>query len=221
MNDDRTLERTAQSWLELGPTDLPDRVVIDTLRTIETTPQQWVLPGPWKDFRMTIPMRLATAAVIGVLALGSGYLLLRSFSTDSAGPRPTATLTASPAATPTAVPHARLPGWLAVSAGDGIWLQQADGSGRHELAPGIAGKTSFDISPDGDAIVFTTGCAYFTGPCPGSRLWDARLGHERDPILLQTMPGGGHAWRRRVRCNRPGVRADRVAGRLHPVRDPS
>ena len=40
MTDDRSLERAARSWLEVGPTQAPDRAVEAALLRIETTPQE-------------------------------------------------------------------------------------------------------------------------------------------------------------------------------------
>jgi len=64
MRDDRQFERIARAWLELGPTDAPDRVVEDALLTIESTPQERDLRIPWRLPKMTTPARVATAAVI-------------------------------------------------------------------------------------------------------------------------------------------------------------
>ncbi|HEY8636985.1 MAG TPA: hypothetical protein VIL81_06940 [Candidatus Limnocylindrales bacterium] len=75
MNDDRSLERAARSWLEAGPTKAPDRAVDAALLRIETTPQERDLRIPWRLPKMTTPARVATAAVIGVLAVGGAFFV--------------------------------------------------------------------------------------------------------------------------------------------------
>jgi hypothetical protein len=77
MSDDRIFERNARAWLELGPTDIPDRVVEDVLSAIESTTQERDLRIPWRFPSMTLTARVATAAVIAVLTLGAGFYLLR------------------------------------------------------------------------------------------------------------------------------------------------
>lgn len=101
MTDDRTLERAARSWLEEGPTRAPDRPVEDALLTIETTSQERVPRLPWRFSVMPNGVRIAVAAVIGVLALaviwrlipnpsGIGGLTPAPSPTEEATQRPTA-----------------------------------------------------------------------------------------------------------------------------------
>ena len=106
MSDDRQFERTARAWLELGPTDAPDRVVENALLSIESTPQERDLRIPWRFSLMTTQSRLAAAAVIGVLAVGGGLLLLNRGTQPPVGaptPSPTASVSASPSSSPVAV----------------------------------------------------------------------------------------------------------------------
>ena len=77
MTDDRSLERAARSWLEVGPTQAPARAVEAALLHIETTPQERDWHVPWRLPTMTTPARVATAAVIGVLAIGGAFFVLR------------------------------------------------------------------------------------------------------------------------------------------------
>ncbi len=78
MTDDRSLERAARSWLEAGPSQAPDRAVEAALLRIETTPQERDLGVPWRFPTMTTPARVASAAVIGVLAIGGALFMLGS-----------------------------------------------------------------------------------------------------------------------------------------------
>ena len=176
MSDDRQFERTARAWLELGPTDAPDRVVENALLSIESTPQERDLRIPWRFSLMTTQSRLAAAAVIGVLAVGGGLLLLNRGTQPPVGapsPSPTTSVSASPSSSPVAVVnYANLPGWIVFEhwgwAIDGsskawnndfrqIWLVHADGTGLHELAPGKpVTKVAPDISPDGKTVLFAS-----------------------------------------------------------------
>ena len=171
MSDDRTFERNARAWLELGPTDAPDRVVEDALFEIDTTPQERDLRIPWRLPTMNPLFRLAAAAVIGVLAIGGALFLLRpGISGPGASSTPTCP-SVRPSSTAASPDYTTLCGWIvfeyAGKAPDGttpagvdyphsLWLIHADGSGLHELAPGVpaSGKDSFDISPDGSHVIF-------------------------------------------------------------------
>lgn len=179
MTDDRSLERAARSFIEAGPTQAPDRAVEAALLRIETTPQERDLRIPWRFPSMTTPARLAVAAAVGVL-LASGAIYYFGGPSQPAvggpGPSPSATPPASPKATakPQSSPapdYTGLQGWIVFThggqapdgstpagadSGRGLWLVHADGSGLHELAPGIpaSGKVSQDISPDGTHVAF-------------------------------------------------------------------
>jgi dipeptidyl aminopeptidase/acylaminoacyl peptidase len=175
MSDDRTIERSARAWLELGPTQAPDHAVDAALRTIDVTPQERDLRIPWRFPRMTLQTRLAAAAVVGVFAIGGAFLLLGRDTSQVGGPNPTPSLSI-PTTTPTkaaVIDYTTIPGWIVFefagkAAPDGstpagvddhhsLWLTHADGSGLHELAPGVpaSGKVSFDISPDGSHVIFS------------------------------------------------------------------
>jgi hypothetical protein len=108
MTDDRSLERAARSWIEAGPTQAPDRVVEAALLQIETTTQERDWHVPWRLPKMNTPARVATAAVIGVLAVGGAFIVLRPSGAfvGVPGPTPTPTPTASPS--PVALPEGPL-----------------------------------------------------------------------------------------------------------------
>jgi hypothetical protein len=97
MNDDRSLERAARTFIEAGPTHAPDRAVEAALRRIETTSQERDLGIPWRLPTMTTPARVAIAAVIGVLAVtGTIFMLGRADDRMIGGPGPTPSPTATP-----------------------------------------------------------------------------------------------------------------------------
>jgi hypothetical protein len=96
MTDDRSLERAARSWIEAGPSRAPDHVVAVALDLIATTPQE-------RDFRvlrrinMPTYARIATAAVIGVLAIGGAFFFIgRAGDTNVGAPVPSARQSNSP-----------------------------------------------------------------------------------------------------------------------------
>ena len=99
MTDDRSLERAARSFIEPGPTRAPEAAVEQALDIIQTTRQERDLRILRRITTMTMATRVATAAVIGVLAIGGAAFLLRPTTPDAAA-RPTA----SPIATSSAAP---------------------------------------------------------------------------------------------------------------------
>lgn len=96
MTDDRSLERAARSFIESGPTRAPERAVEAALFRIETTSQERNLRVPWR-IMMSIPARVAAAAVIGVLAIsGTLFLIGRAGQPNVGGPGASASPSASP-----------------------------------------------------------------------------------------------------------------------------
>lgn len=77
MSDDRLFERNARAWLDLGPTDAPDRVVESALLAIEKTNQERDLGIPWRLPTMSPITRLAAVLVVGAIAVGGGLFVLR------------------------------------------------------------------------------------------------------------------------------------------------
>src|SRR4051812_34543644 len=98
MNDDRSLERAARSWLDEGPTQAPDRVVDAALAQIQTTNQERDL-RPWRMPNMNPAIKLAAAAIVAVVAIGGSLYLFGAPA--GFGGRPTPTPSAPP---PTAAP---------------------------------------------------------------------------------------------------------------------
>lgn len=98
MTDDRSLERSARSWIEAGPTRAPERAVQHALTAIETTPQERDFGIPRRLPIMNTAPRLAAAAAIVVLAVGGAAYLLRP-AASNVGTIPPPTATAPPVAT--------------------------------------------------------------------------------------------------------------------------
>ncbi len=99
MTDDRSLERAARSWLEVGPTAAPEAAVEAALGRIQTTPQERDLHFPWRTSRLNQMVRagIGIAAVAVVLIAGATLL-----NRPGPGPAPSPSLTTpSPSATGT------------------------------------------------------------------------------------------------------------------------
>jgi hypothetical protein len=77
MSDDRSIERGARAWLELGPTQAPDHAVEAALRTIDVTPQERDLRIPWRFPTMNPLARVAVLVTIAIVAVGAGLYLTR------------------------------------------------------------------------------------------------------------------------------------------------
>src|SRR3954454_21125873 len=90
MTDDRSLERAARSWLEIGPTEAPDHAVDAALLRIETTPQERDLRIPWRLPKMITPARIAAAAIIAVLGVGAAFFVYTRPQDTVGGPTPSA-----------------------------------------------------------------------------------------------------------------------------------
>jgi hypothetical protein len=102
MSTDRDFDRVARAWLDLSPTEAPDRAIAAALDAIDATPQvrrplRWPF---WRPSPMTrLPLLVALAGVVIVLA---GLLLV-----GGGGPTPTTEPTATPIpSTPTPSPVA-------------------------------------------------------------------------------------------------------------------
>ena len=142
MTESRPLNRILDSFFEQGPEELSDRVLASALEEIDHIPQRRRLAGLRRFPTMTPPTRLAAAAVIGVVALGGAFYLLRP--ADSIGPPP-ATLSPTPRAsastTDTPASAWQLTGPPGVDRGvRGVTVQLLDG--RVLLAGGTDGASS-------------------------------------------------------------------------------
>lgn len=111
MTDERSLERAARSFLEPGPTRAPEAAVEAALGLIQTTPQERDLRIPRRFAQMSMPARVAAAAVFGVLALGGATFLLGKPSQSTVGgpspsvaPPSVSAASASPVPSSSAVP---------------------------------------------------------------------------------------------------------------------
>jgi hypothetical protein len=92
------------SWLDEGPTDLPDATRRAILTALPTTPQaRRGLLAPWRSHHMNIFARGAVVLVLAVVAIGTASLLAGPIKVG--GPTPTATPTPTPTPTLTPTPQ--------------------------------------------------------------------------------------------------------------------
>jgi len=77
MTDDRSLERVARTWLEIGPTQAPDRPVEAALALIEHTAQERAWPRPFDGVRWKLGTRPVMAIAVLAAVLVGGVAILR------------------------------------------------------------------------------------------------------------------------------------------------
>lgn len=86
MTDDRSLERAARSWLEVGPTTAPDRAVEAALLRIQATAQERDLRIPWGKPVMLTNARLAAILAAGALVVAGTIAMLGVVGQAKTGP---------------------------------------------------------------------------------------------------------------------------------------
>jgi hypothetical protein len=144
MTDDRSLERAARSWLEAGPSQAPDRAVEAALLRIESTSQERDLRVPWRLPTMTTPVRIATTAAVGVLAVVGTLLVLGGpgqTGVGGPGPSPTPVVSVAPSPEPTAA--ASSPGSAAPSNAESLAMPDGPlAAGTYVATPFAPGRPS-------------------------------------------------------------------------------
>jgi len=98
MTDQRELDRLLADYFVDGTNELADRVIDAALDQIDHTRQRRRLRAPWRFPTMSMPIRLAAAAVIGVLVIGGAYYVTRPTQPSVGVPNPTPSASPSPAA---------------------------------------------------------------------------------------------------------------------------
>jgi hypothetical protein len=130
MTDQRELDRLLGAYFVEGTNELADRVIDAALDQIDHTQQRRAMRAPWRFQTMTSPMRLATAALIGVLAVGGALYLSRPDQSTVGGPVPSAGASPSPSELavvgPSAAPTPQVPATSGVAGG-------GSGSAHYEI----------------------------------------------------------------------------------------
>lgn len=101
-----TTERILDAYLAPEADRLPDRVVDAALADIARTRQRRRLPVPWRFPPMPKALRLATAALVGVIAVGVIYLNLpgpNGTGGQSPSPSPSPSSTVAPSPSPSEI----------------------------------------------------------------------------------------------------------------------
>jgi N-acetylneuraminic acid mutarotase len=144
MTDQRELDRLLDAYFVEGTDELADRVIDAALDHIDHTDQRRAVPMPRRFQTMTMPTRVAAAAVIGVLAVGGAFYLTRPDRPAVGGPSPEpsaseiASAPANPSASPSlAVIQPREPSWIAT--------EDMIGGGRY--------RQTATLLPDGKVLV--------------------------------------------------------------------
>jgi hypothetical protein len=104
MNDGRSLERAARSWLDEGPSTAPDRVVSAALARIQTTSQEREPLLPWRLPTMNIrALGAGVATIVVIVALAA--LALPRFTGSGSSPNPSTRATPTPTPTVASTPR--------------------------------------------------------------------------------------------------------------------
>jgi hypothetical protein len=146
MTDNRSLERAARSWIEVGPTRAPDHAVEAALARIQTTSQErdWL---PWRIPDMSPILRTAVLAV-ALIAVGITSIALWG-GTGIGGP---------PAATPSPSPSTSPPVRPSRQPFTGACLLVTS-----DEAAAIAGDVGLGALPSESGSGDVTGCSYRDG----------------------------------------------------------
>jgi len=194
MNQRSDIDRLLTTWLDDGPTTMPDSVVDVVADRIGRTRQRrsWRL---LRRLQMNTYVKLAAAAVIGVLAVGVIYLNLPG-RTDVGGPSPTPSSTASPLRSGT-LEAGRYR--IQPSIGSPTLAIVADiPAGWTSEFPDFRALTGPEGGDEGVAIVFLVADGLFSDPChwdldgtgAGSQPGDVEVGPTVDDLVaaLRSQP---------------------------------
>ena len=114
MTDRRELDRLLGAYFADGTDELADRVIDAALDQIDHTRQRRALRMPRRFPIMTMPIRLAAAAVMAALAVGGAFYLLNPGQPIVGGPSPAPTpqvpATSSPAVSGSGSAHYEITG---------------------------------------------------------------------------------------------------------------
>ena len=152
---DPLFDRRIADWLEDDPRRAPGRVLDNVLAALPSIPQRRAMRMPWGFQGTPMLMRLAAAAMIGVLVVGGAFYVIRRgqpallggpSNPPSIAPVPSASVTPSPSPTlsrTSSVVQSK-PGTFAFirPSGNGpqLWVANMDGTGER-AGPGPGWKS--------------------------------------------------------------------------------
>lgn len=197
MTTDRALDNRLSAWFDLiaSPT-APDELLARSIERVGVTRQRpgWLVRDRGRSPRTTglparVRFRWAVAAVAVVVVAAGAGLVLKFAPVTNVGPSispPTAT--ASPVASATPATPAPTPAGFAYIVGEWrtgqqLWIATMDGTGAHELIPGLAQELNPGLggnpqgpvwSSDGTRLLFTW--APIVGDVPA---WGPAFGKSR------------------------------------------
>jgi hypothetical protein len=159
MSTDRDVTRIVRSWLEVGVTALPDRVLDSVLDQLPATPQRRAWWPAWRTQEMNGPLKigLAAAAVVAAVAVGLYLLPRQGGGVGSPG------VTPSPVVSRSGVPASATPSASDAAAGWHVAGTDLPGVPRLNFSADLpAGWTAFEFgATHGAEPLPPTGMAFF------------------------------------------------------------
>ena len=197
MTDQRELDRLLGAYFVDGTDELADRVIDAALDQIDHTDQRRAMRLPRRFPTMTMPIRIAAAAVIGVLAVGGAYYLSRPAQPSVGPPGPDTKRERGSAPGPG---PARPPSTGMSAASRSPWRTGASSSPAEAQAPSPARRSTTPRPAPGSPrapCTTTAGTRSLSGsPTAGSSSREAQTAGVRislRPSCSILPPGSGHA----------------------------
>jgi hypothetical protein len=206
MNDDARFDRIAGAWMEVGPTEAPDRALQEVLRALPSTRQErGIRASLRRPLTMSVLVRIATAGAIAAAAISVPIVYGPSLLTQMARQAPP--LTCADGSSPKSGSIVTVAGGGSMAPADSVPALQADiRDAGVAVAPDGAlvltdssGPTIWRVGGDGvlrpfvdapSALVGPTGLAFDTtgelliADPPGNRVW------KRDATGVLTLVAG-------------------------------
>ena len=167
MTANREFNDIARAWLDLMPSEAPDRVVDTVLQAVEATPQ--VRPSYSTSRRFTTMTRFALAAAAAA-AIAIGALIVYTRPSSNVGP-PSGPSPSPSSAVPSALDDALRATWLAIAT-------------PNETLGNGGGPVSLEFSPAGNGVSATN-----FGPGNGFASSATPVGPDQIELVLESESG--------------------------------